>query len=151
MKPRKPLKRTKGLQPGPPPKRKKGLEKGQQRSWNSTLRTKSDKQKKLEKRTDAMRHAPMELGVQCDNCENLCEHPHEIVAGHGYRDKSMQDPRLLMFVCPDCHKLIQGMPYAKQIAIVAKAMVRSVNRVRGSKVVSMAKVRLYIKQMEQPE
>lgn len=123
-----PLRRTKGLERRTPMKRI------------------SAKQAKLNRDTRGLRRDPIEkFGVLCDfpKCNRSAEDPHEVTAGYS-RPAAMTNPRLLMYVCREHHKIVQGLPYAKQIAIVVEAMVRAVNEVRACRCVSKEKVVLYL-------
>lgn len=105
----------------------------------------SKKQAKLNRDTRGMRRDPIEkFQVLCDcGCGSPATDCHELTSGFS-RPEAMKDPRLLMYLARGCHERIQGMPYAKQIAIVARAMVRSVNRVRACNAVSDDKVVMYL-------
>lgn len=106
----------------------------------------SDKARKHYQATKGLRRDPIDkFGVLCDfpGCESLADDPHEITCGPD-RQAAMENPRLLMYVCRKHHSHVQGMPYAKQIAMVALSMVRSVNRVRRCNAVSVEKVVLYL-------
>ena len=100
----------------------------------------SAKQRKLYQQTKSFRWGPIYAKQPCDKCQKRpATEPHEIAAG-AHRQRALQDVRALSYLCSDCHRVMQGMPYPKQIAIVLKSIVASANRCSGRQAVSVEDV-----------
>lgn len=110
----------------PPPQRRTPL------ARRTPLRKQSEKKKKELRETDEIRHAYIEAGLPCECCLMVpATDAHEITAG-AHRHRAVCEPNAQLYLCRYCHKLLQGAPYGKQIAIRAGAMLDAVNRCHGS-------------------
>lgn len=93
------------------------------RKPRKTLKYVSDERKKLMATVGPERQARKQIIGECQHCrtEGTIDQldVHEIAAG-GTREKCLWIADLQIVLCRKCHKLIQGMPPAKQIAIRAK-------------------------------
>jgi len=104
----------------------------------------STKQAKLNRDTRGIRRANIERGVLCEFCgDAIAVDCHEIAGGMS-RHLAVWEPHQQMDTCRKCHEEYQGLPYALQIALKAKAAIRAVNRCRGCKAVSAEKVAMYL-------
>lgn len=100
----------------------------------------SDKQRKLYQATKKARLGPIKNKQVCDFClMHNAEDTHEITAG-AHRQDAMKDVRALMWVCRECHDIVQAMPYEEQIAVVVKSVVAAVNRCCDRRAVCVADV-----------
>lgn len=107
----------------------------------------SEKARKHYNATKGLRRDPIDkFGVLCDcGCGERADDPHELTAGPD-REAAMENPRLLLYLRRSCHQRIQGMPYAKQIAMVTLSMIRAVNNQKRCNAVSLEKVLMYLEQ-----
>lgn len=87
----------------------------------------SDKKRKEIRETMAIRK--VHDGEICDvlGCNNLAEECHEITAG-AYRHKAVYERLVQMHLCEECHRQLQGRPYAEQVAVLVHAHIAAVNR-----------------------
>lgn len=100
----------------------------------------SARKRKELRETDELRHAYIEAGGLCERCliaqATQC---HEITAG-AHRQRAVYEMNAQLYLCETCHQILQGTPYAFQIAVTIKAMVDAVNRCHGSRAVTMDSV-----------
>ena len=79
-------------------------------------------------------------GEKCECCGlHPPKHVHEITAG-AHRHRALTDNNAQLRVCESCHKELQGIPYAEQIASKVLTMVGAVNRCAGRAAVTPAQV-----------
>lgn len=91
-----------------------------QRSWNSTLRTKSPKRRRLESATSKWRSEYKAEFTTCQRCvKKLATDLHEICRG-AHREQALQYPELWLCLCQDCHEELgdySKWPLARQLAL----------------------------------
>ena len=103
------------------------------------LRKKSARKRKEEKETKDIRAVlPGERCEICNGNENISTH--EIPAG-SHRAKAVYDRRCQLRLCWGCHRDLQSMPYAMQLAFLVDAKIAGINEAVGSVAVSAESVK----------
>ena len=104
------------------------------------IKAMSAKKRKEIADSKAIRSEYIKAGLPCELCEVLpATECHEITAG-AHRHRAVYEMNAQLYLCRECHDVIQGLNYAKQIRVRIGAMIRAVNRCHGSKVVDAGQV-----------